>query len=180
LPSYLNDSTLEAAQETFNAIVSNYMPADATQAADPTVRSRFVIGTSTVPCYINDNEAAVTISIFDSSGVEAYWTGGTPIWEFDVRLSGAVDVPVTVTVVTGSNGDANFVFGTDIVEAAGYAQTLTFQPGQTQGRVRLHPRQDLTSEWSETMRMIISAFTVGGTRNVSIGDGTAIGTLSDY
>ena len=143
------DDTVDEEDETFTLKLSS--PTNGT-LGDATA-------TGTI---IDDDESLPTISVSDASATE-----GDAV-EFTVSLSAASGEQVTVQYAT-SDGTAEGA--TDFTAASG---TLTFEANETSKTVSVATTNDSADEENETLTLTLSSPT-----NVTLGDGTATGTIND-
>ncbi len=113
---------------------------------------------------ITDDDNAPTVSVADTSVTEG--NSGQTNLVFTITLSAPSALPITVAYATTA-GTATA--GTDFENANG---TVTIQPGQTSATVNVRVIGDAVFEPNETLTLTLS----NGV-NVTIADGTAIGTI---
>lgn len=158
----INGDTTVEADETLTILL------DALQAGgrNVTLADAEAIGT------ITNNDAA-TISIAPATQVEG--NSGTSTMTFNVTLSAAVDVPVTVTLNT-TDGTAT-IANNDYVAVTG--GTLTFNPGDPLTKTfTVTINGDTSIEQNETFNLTMSNVQAGG-RNVTLGTAAATGTITN-
>ncbi len=112
---------------------------------------------------IVDNDDPPTLSISDATAAESEGS-----MAFTVRLDAASGTIVSMQFAT-SDGTAKA--GTDYEESAG---TVTFKPGELTQTVSVAVLEDAVDEDDETLEVVLS-----DPVNVSVIDGTAIGTITD-
>ena len=145
------DDTVDEEDETFTLKLSS--PTNGTLGD----------ATATGTIIDNDGESSLpTISVSDASATE-----GAAV-EFAVSLSAASGEQVTVQYAT-SDGTAEGA--TDFTAASG---TLTFEANETSKTVSVATTNDSADEENETFTLTLSSPT-----NVTLGDGTATGTIND-
>ena len=124
-----------------------------------------VIATNSATINLTENEAAPTISISDASGFEH---AGTIV--FDVTLSNASALPVTVNYSTANN-TASAALGDYMAVTGG---TLNFAAGVTQQQITITILEDGISEANETFFVNLS-----GAVGATFADSQGIGTILD-
>jgi len=148
----LHDDLSDEANETF--VVNLSSPTGAT------------IGTATGTGTILDNDAAPTVSIFDSSRIEP--VVGTAPMQFTVSLSGpssqTIVVPYSTAPDTATAGD-------DYVSVS---DSITFLPGETSKSIAVQIKTDAIDEPEEKFFV-----NLGVPTNATVGDGQAVGTILD-
>ncbi|RIK82793.1 MAG: hypothetical protein DCC68_05345 [Planctomycetota bacterium] len=159
--SVAGDTTVEA-NELLDLILSNLQAG----GRSVTIADGEAVGTIT-------NDDAATISIAPATLVEG--NSGTSSMMFNVTLSAAVDVPVTVTLNT-ADGTAT-VANNDYAAVSG--GTLTFNPGDPLTKTfAVTINGDTAVETNETFTLTMSNVQAGG-RNVSLGTASAQGTITN-
>jgi len=144
---------LDEANESFQVELSSSINATIAKAR----------GTAT----ITDDDATPTVSIADFSATEGAF-GVTKIFTFDVTLSAASGLTVTVNYATES-GTATAP--SDFIAATG---TLTFAPGETTKQVRISVVGNNTVEPDESFKVkLLTA------NNATVADGEAVGTIQN-
>ena len=115
---------------------------------------------------IVDDDAPPVLDVGDSTVPEG--DVGDSSASFDVTLTGATQLPVTVDVST-TDGAATAGSDFDAV-----ATTLTFAPGETTKTVDVTVHGDATFELDEAFTMLLS-----NAAGATIGDGMGIGTITN-
>ncbi len=113
----------------------------------------------------------LTVSINNAVPVDEGQPGDAVTTEFEVTLNGPAPHSVTVRA-TAASGTA--VLGDDFQQVSSFAQTVTFQPGQTSKTVRVPVLGDLLVEADETFSVTLSM--PNGTA-IENGGGTATGLI---
>ena len=144
--------TLDESNELFLVVLSN--------PVNGTISSGTGVGT------INDNDPTPTISVNDTTIPEG--TGGTTTGNFTASLSAASGRTVTVQYAT-SDGTA-----TNPGDYASASGTLTFAAGETSKSIPVVVNGDNADELDETFNVVLSS-----PSNVTILDGTGVGTITD-
>lgn len=145
--------TLDEPNETFNIVLSN--PSGGATLADGSA-----IGT------ITDNDAAPTVSVADVTVTET--DAGSVAAVFVLTLSAASGQAISVQWAT-SDGTA-----TNGPDYGGGSGTINFGAGTTQQTVSINVVGDTLDETNETFN-----FTLSNPTNATLGDATAIGTITD-
>jgi hypothetical protein len=115
---------------------------------------------------IADNDPTPSVAIADASAIEGTGSGNT--LTFTVTLSAASNLPVAVEYVTS---DGSATAGADYTPAGG---TLEFAAGETSKTITVATVGDSSDENSETLLLTITDI-----RNAIVGDGQAVGTITD-
>jgi hypothetical protein len=160
------------ATKTFTIPIVN----DTTDEPDETINlalfnpsaSGVLVNPSTAVLTITDNDNPPSVSIKNFSKAEGN-TGTTP-FTFDVTLSEASGLPVSVKWMTSSDY-VTAAAGIDYVAANG---TLSFAPGETSKQLTVQVNGDLDVETNESFRVVLY-----GAVNTTIADGNAIGGIHD-
>jgi Calx-beta domain/FG-GAP-like repeat len=105
-------------------------------------------------------------SIYNAEVVEG--NSGTKALTFDVTLTTAYDVPVTVNFATA---DGSALAGSDYVASSG---TLTFAPGVTSMPLSVMVKGDVLTEQEEYFNVLLTAATNGNIGNYNFAYGTII------
>jgi large repetitive protein len=115
---------------------------------------------------ISNDDPAPTVSVGDATVVEG--NAGTSLLTFVVSLVGNSDLDASFDFATS---DATATAGADYVAGSG---TLTIPAGATTGTVDVIVDGDGTYESSETLSL-----TIGNPTGAAIGDGVAVGTITN-
>ena len=121
---------------------------------------------------VND-DAAPTIAIGDIAQLEGTVTGGFTNFVFNVTVTGATELPLTV-VYTTADGTAITGTGPNGRDYNAQSGTLTFAAGETNKTVTVQVRADRAFENDETFSVDLSA-----AANATIADNTATATIQN-
>ena len=155
------DTTVEL-DETFDVILS----ALSAGGRDVTIGTGTGVGT-----IINDDSATIAINNVTLNEGDS----GTTAFTFDITLDNPVDVPVSLQADsadgTATLADSDYV--ALVADAINFAANST-----TTQQVTVQVNGDTTVELDETFDVILSALSAGG-RDVTIGTGTGVGTITN-
>jgi hypothetical protein len=115
---------------------------------------------------IADNDPTPSVTIADTSSAEGTGSGNT--LTFTVTLSAASNLPVAIDYETS---DGTATADVDYTPASG---TLEFAAGETSKTITVSTVGDSTDETSETLLL-----TIVDIRNAIVGNGQAVGTITD-
>ncbi|MDQ4120908.1 MAG: hypothetical protein M3209_05635 [Acidobacteriota bacterium] len=150
------DDTKDEADEIINLALSN--PSS----------NGMLINPSTAVLTITDNDNPPTVSIKNYSAAEG--NNGTKPFTFDVTLSEASGLPVSVKWQTSGNY-STATAGIDYTAGTG---TLNFAPGETLKQITVQVNGDTDVETNETFRIELY-----GAVNATFADSQAIGGIHD-
>jgi cysteine-rich repeat protein len=168
--SSLNGETIPAGQTTRSFVVT--INGDTTAEANETFN---VTASAVSGATVGDGAAVGTISNDDTPALSiadvatAEGNSGTKLLTFTVSLSGPTSSAVSYTIAT-SNGTATA--GSDYVASSLSGQTIP--AGQTSKSFAVTINGDTTFEPSESFNVTVSAVT-----GATVGDGAAVGTISN-
>ena len=129
------------------------------------------VGSATWVTTIEDDDAAVTISVEDAETV----VEGEPVM-FTVTLSGAVSTDITLGYATANDTATG---GTDYTAPEAGA-TVVVAAGETTAEITIDTRSDTTAEGDETFTVTLTADNLPEGVSLPQSSASATGTITDY